>query len=498
MSRSSWRFLCIPGVVWLGACMTEAKPTAPLPHEATRTMNGASPTRSYIVVARSDGTLPDGLSESITALGGTVVSTIPQIGLAVVESDRVGFQEDASRLGDVEGIVPDLPIATDGAESGEAFGSTAETVVAALADPPMPAGGDPLSPLQWALSAIHAPEAWALGYKGHGARVAVLDAGIQSTHPDLVANLNKTLSKSFVAGELYDNPPGPHGTQVSGIIAAAKNGIGVVGVAPEAEIVAIKVLSARTGGGTAAAIIAGIVYAADIGADVVNMSFGGNNPRRTHDVIDTRGTTDPSDDIVVRVSAAEMEQLFRAYGRAANYAHGKGVTLIAASGNLSKDFGHSADDIGIPQELPHVITVGPTGPLGWALDFSTSLDVSPSYTNIGTSYISLAAPGGNFDVFTRPGLPPSCTVLGFVRPCQVFDLVYTTNVGSTYFWNFGGSFAAPHAAGVAALIVSRHGAKMDPDRVEAVLRNTSDDIGKPGNDALFGQGRINALRAVQR
>jgi len=169
--------------------MTEAKPTAPLPHEATRTMNGASPTRSYIVVARSDGTLPDGLSESITALGGTVVSTIPQIGLAVVESDRVGFQEDASRLGDVEGIVPDLPIATDGAESGEAFGSTAETVVAALADPPMPAGGDPLSPLQWALSAIDAPEAWALGYKGHGVRVAVRAGGIREAASGMAAEI---------------------------------------------------------------------------------------------------------------------------------------------------------------------------------------------------------------------------------------------------------------------------------------------------------------------
>jgi len=326
----------------------------------------------------------------------------------------------------------------------------------------------------------------------------VLDAGIQSTHPDLAVNLNKTLSKSFVAGESYDNPPGPHGTQVSGIIAAAKNGIGVVGVAPEAEIVSIKVLSVRLGGGTASSIIAGIVYAADIGADVANMSFGGNNPRRTHDVIDTRGTPDPSDDIVIRVSAAETEQILRAYGRAANYAHHKGVTLIAASGNIPKDFGHSADDIGIPQELPHVITVGPTGPLGWALDFTTDLDVSPSYTNIGKSYIALAAPGGNFDVFTRPGLPPSCTLLGFVRPCQVFDLVYTTNVGSSYFWNFGGSFAAPHATGVAALIISRNGAKMDPDRVEAILRNSSDDIGKPGNDERFGQGRVNALRAVQQ
>ena len=89
MSRSSWRFLCIPGVVWLGACMTEAKPTAPLPHEATRTINGASPTRSYIVVARSDGTLPDGLSESITALGGNIVN----------DSKPAGTRHDGNNFG---------------------------------------------------------------------------------------------------------------------------------------------------------------------------------------------------------------------------------------------------------------------------------------------------------------------------------------------------------------------------------------------------------------
>jgi hypothetical protein len=89
-------------------------------------------------------------------------------------------------------------------------------------------------------------------------------------------------------------------------------------------------------------------------------------------------------------------------------------------------------------------------------------------------------------------------VLGFNRPCQVFDLVYTTTVGSSYFWNFGGSFAAPHAVGVAALIIGKHGGGMDPDRVEQILRNTADDIGKPGRDERFGLGRVNALRAVQQ
>ncbi|HKG93637.1 MAG TPA: S8 family serine peptidase [Gemmatimonadaceae bacterium] len=490
----------------LGGCSPDAPPTAPAPGLDLAAAAPAGP-RSYILVAHDDGALPPGLEDDLRALGATLVSTIPQIGLAVAESDREDFRvAAASAIAGVDAVLPDLEMhGVEPAGAGTASepdvapfaGADALAAAAAAAAPPMPPGGDPRSPLQWALSAIHAPEAWALGYKGRGVRVAVLDAGIQSTHPDLAPNLNRALSTSFVPGESYDGPPGPHGTQVAGIIAAAQNGIGVVGVAPEAEIVAVKMLNVRPGPQPSSRAIQALIYAADIGADVANMSFGTNLPRRTEIVVDTRGTEDPSDDVRVRVSNADVIAYLRAFSRATNYAHHKGVTLIAAAGNLAKNFDEAQDDIGIPQELPHVITVGPTAPEGWALDPSTDLDRHPTYANIGSSYLALSAPGGGFDVVRRPGLPPSCTVLGFTNPCQVFDLVYTTNVGSAYFWNFGGSFAAPHATGVAALIIGKHGGSMDPDQVEAILRNTSDDLGKPGIDDFYGHGRVNALRAVE-
>ena len=72
----------------------------------------------------------------------------------------------------------------------------------------------------------------------------------------------------------------------------------------------------------------------------------------------------------------------------------------------------------------------------------------------------------------------------------------TTGLGSNFVWNFGGSFAAPHVTGVAALVMEKLGPSATPDQVEAVLRRTADDLGKPGNDDFFGQGRVNALRAV--
>jgi subtilisin family serine protease len=453
---------------------------------------------SYLIIASGERDLPPSLEADVQAAGGTLTGTIPQVGLAVVESERDDFADDV-RLTGVESVVPDISMTSvDGADplattTGDPFATIAG--LPALAAPPIPPGGDRLSGLQWGLRAIHAPEAWALGYTGRGVRVAVLDAGIQATHPDLAPNLNRALSTSFVPGEAYNTPPGPHGTQVSGIIAAAHNNLGTVGVSPNAELVMVKILPA-SGSGPLSRFAQGIVYAADIGARVANISAGTNLPRATRIVIDDRGTPDPNDDVRIRFTNANTIAVLRALGRATNYAHAKGMLIIAASGNLGKDFDHAKSDIGIPQELPHVVTVGPTGPLGWALDPNTDLDVFPSYSNFGQSYIALSAPGGNFDVFTRPGLPPSCTLLTFTFPCQVFDIVLTTGLGGNWVWNFGGSFAAPHATGVAALVLEKLGGAATPDQVEAILRNSADDIGKPGNDDFYGHGRVNALRAV--
>jgi subtilisin family serine protease len=490
-------FTAIVPLIAIVACSPDATPTVapPLVRQASATVTSRY---SFLVASQTSRDLPASLDAEVRAAGGSVVARIPQIGLAVVEADRDDFA-DIVRLSGIESIVPDVPIATsDGSETTTyAIGSLAPAEATVFSDaPPIPAGGDALSGLQWGLEAVHAPEAWALGYTGRGVRVAVLDAGIQSTHVDLAPNLNTALSASFVPGQTFNTPPGQHGTQVSGLIAAAQNGVGTVGVAPNAELVMVKILPANGTGGIAR-IAQGLVYAADIGAKIANISAGTNLPRATEIVLDTNATDVPSDDVRVKISNRQVIDLLRSMSRATNYAYSKGVLIIAASGNLGKDFDHAKSDIGIPQELPHVITVGPTGPLGWALDPSTDLDVNPSYSNRGQSYIQLAAPGGNFDVFTRPGLPPSCTLLTFTFPCQVFDIVLSTQLGNSWGWNFGGSFAAPHAAGVAALIYEKLGAAATPQKVEMILRNTADDIGKPGNDDFFGQGRVNALRAVK-
>ncbi|WP_262490244.1 S8 family serine peptidase [Hymenobacter coccineus] len=78
----------------------------------------------------------------------------------------------------------------------------------------------------------------------------------------------------------------------------------------------------------------------------------------------------------------------------------------------------------------------------------------------------------------------------------MFDYVFSTTSNGGYAWSAGTSMAAPHASGVAALIIGKNGGRMDPARVEAVLRASADDLGKPGRDEYYGYGRVNALRAV--
>ena len=493
LAAAVYTSVAITGSVVSVACSPDTRATPLAPPSASLTEAEASYRYSYLLVGKTADALPTTLEAEVAAAGAVLTGTIPQIGLAMVQSARSDFA-DGARFTGISDVLPDVPIgvSASGREVGTSLGSAAALAADA---PPIPPGGDPLSGLQWALRAIKAPEAWALGYSGKGVRVAVLDGGIQATHVDLAPNLNTALSTSFVPGQTFSTPPGAHGTQVSGVRAAARNGIGTVGVAPDVDLVAIKILPA-SGTGPLSRIAQGLVYAADIGANVANISAGTNLPRGSEIVTDDRGTPDPTDDVRLRVTNTAVLGLMHALTRATRYAHAKGVLIVTAAGNIAKDFDHSKSDIGLPQEVPHVMTVGPTGPVGWVFDYDTDLDVHPSYGNFGQSYLTLSAPGGNFDVVNRPDLPSSCTLLGFTWPCQVFDIVITTGLGSSVAWNVGGSLAAPHVAGVAALVFEKLGPSATPDEVEAILRQSADDLGKPGNDDFYGHGRVNALRAV--
>lgn len=443
-------------------------------------VSGGAWADSYIIMANGDS-LPKKLDSEIRAAGGTITARVPQIGIAIAESDDPGFADRAAGIRKIRSVMNNVSVRWTDPETPSRLLSFEE----AAANPPTSGDDDFYFDLQWHLDAIDAPEAWEANRRGAGVRVAVLDSGIDSSHPDLTPNLNTLLSTSFVPGQTVDSPPGSHGTHVAGTIAAADNAMGVIGVAPEAELVAVKVLDPTTGSGAFSQIIQGIVYAAVIDADVINMSLGANIPRNcTFPVLDDDGNpTGETEHFPARDCAA----LVTAQARAVKFANQMGTTVIAAAGNDGRDLNHDASLKSVPAELPGVVSISATGPVGWALDPTVFLDNLSSYSNFGQSGVDFAAPGGDF---VLPG-NDLCAVAGVLQLCWVYDMVFSTFPGG-WGWSAGTSMASPHAAGVAALIIGDNGGDMKPSQVISALRRSADDLGQPGKDAAYGNGRVNA------
>lgn len=431
--------------------------------------------KSYLIIAQANK-LPKGLGKKIQALNGEVTNAIPEIGIVAVTSSDPSFPFNVSAVRGVRSIVPNI----------KAKWIHPELEFRSEANPPSIGDDEWYFGIQWGLDAIDAPEAWNAGFTGDGARVAVLDTGVDPSHPDLVPNLTTSFDESFVPYEPFIDDLDGHGTHVSGIIAAAHNYFGTIGVAPDAQLFAVKVLDG-SGSGSFDWIIAGIVYAANKDADVINMSLG-LGLRRSGYVDINETPNDKSDDLYI--GARPVAELAVALGRATTYAYHKGVTIITSAGNGAGDGDNDADWIHIPSDMPHVLSTAATGPMGWALDPTVDLDVPAFYTNYGQSVIDLAAPGGNIDF----DLYFAGTMCG-LNPCWAFDLVLSTSPGG-WMWMAGTSQAAPHVAGVAALIIGAYGGSMHPADVRDILRQSADDLGKPGKDDYYGHGRVNAYKAV--
>jgi lantibiotic leader peptide-processing serine protease len=419
---------------------------------------------------------PDDVRAAIAAAGGAVVEECLDIRLIIASSGASDFAAAVAGLSPaVAGAFPNVELPLLGGLDGDV---AAQVIVEA----------DPLCDLQWSHQAIEVAGAWALGARGEGGRVAVLDTSIDRFHPDIAPNLNVALSRSFVPGQSFANTPGStdHATAVAGTIAAADNDVGIVGVAPAAEIVAVKVIpDGRSNVIPILGMLQGIQYAASIGSRVINMSWTvGHIPRR--------GFCPPAP--LPCLTEAQVAALEEAFASATQFAHEQGAVLVSAAGNEAFDFDHTADLIAIPQVSPHVIRVSATSPIGWALNPSTDPDVPTWYTNFGRSYIHFAAPAGTRD----PALAATgqiCTVGIRTDLCAEFDKVMTPRFGGWAF-SWGTSQAAPHVSGVAALVIGRY-PHLTPNQVRARIRAGVDDILEPGHDAYSGHGRINAAKAVQ-
>jgi lantibiotic leader peptide-processing serine protease len=414
-------------------------------------------THQYLILTKDTSKVNPNVLTAITKAGGTVTHVFDAIGVVAATSSNANFYSSLKKNTYVQNVSEDvlvnwLPSNEQAVEATEEVAPIAEGI-----------NSEPYFGYQWNLIAIHADQTAAAGDLGNGvvrARVAVLDSGIVTNHPDIAPNLNLTLSKSFVPTEPDLNPPFGtfnHGTHVAGIIAAAINDKGIQGVAPQAEIVAVKVLSAA-GSGSFDWLIEGIMYAAgpEVDADVINMSLGA-----TFDRINAGGDG--------------AGPLLSALNRAINYATASGTLCVSSAGNNGVNLNSRV--FTIPAQSGNGMAVSATGPIHWA-----DLDRFASYSNYGQSVINVAAPGGDY-----------------VSGGWVYDMVLSpggwTATGYSYYFASGTSMAAPHVSGLAALIVGKFG-HMSPDALKAIIQQSADDLYKSGSDPYSGKGRINAWTAL--
>jgi subtilisin family serine protease len=496
------------------ACLGLAVASCGAPdHDAATAEAAVTGGTSYLVLYRA-AAVPANAAAVIKAAGGALVTSYPSLGVALARSTSAGFRGALAANSAVEGVA-----ATSGLATKIDTGSKATATVPHLTAPA--ASGDPLTSLQWDMTQIHAAQARAVTSGASSVLVAVMDSGVDNTHVDLATQIDAGASASCVGGTANTDPAQwgfdfiGHGTHVAGIIAGARNGVGIVGVAPGVKIASIKVAD-DNGFIYPEALVCAMNWAVAHHVDVANASF----------------FTDPwyfncKNDPVQRA-------IWKAEQRAINAALQSGMTVIAATSNEEIDLAHPTVDPFSPTDGPTVprevhndcalLPVEISGVIGVGAVGATR--IKSFYANYGIGVVDVTGPGGDQFIMTAEAETgqvvsaiPSYSLLYQLAP--MWNGAYTDCTGSpdtahcaTYAALQGTSFAAPHVAGIAALIISRFG-RMSPGAMAARLQQAAAPIacppnpfiasdgssqiceGSAANNGFYGAGEVDALAAVR-
>jgi subtilisin family serine protease len=471
---------------------------------ATSAAAASSGKESTYVVLYQAGASSRNAAADVRAAGGTLVANYQQIGVVIARSSSAGFAGAIKGAAGVAGAAATagfaVPVEDATTEKGPLPGSAPAT------------DSDNLSGLQWDMRQINAPQAHAITGGSKQVVVGDVDTGLDFTHPDIAPNFNAAKSTDCSSGTpqplLPGNDRNGHGTHTAGTIAAASNGIGIVGVAPNVSIAGIK-SSNDDGFFFPEMVICSYVWAATHGIDVTNNSY----------------FADPW--LFNCKNDAEQRTIWNAERRAIGFAQSRGTVVVASEGNNATDLSHpTVDTISpdfppnsevernitnacavVPVEVPGVVGVTATG----------DLSLKSYYSSYGISTADVAAPGGDRILQVTPEAPNGRVLSTWpaANPCALQVTDPTT--GAKYCYLQGTSMAAPHVAGVAALIRSQHGTMTAGD-VAAVVQQATNPRpcpdtsiyapfpqldgspqtcqGSIAHNSFYGSGEIDALKAV--
>ena len=540
---------------------------------ATSARQPSGGAQEYVVAFEGDA---DAAQAAIADAGGTVVSVNEAASIALVETTDAGFARAAQAEDAVTGVVRNHSVGTSRPGMAHRFAGERPTAAERSIGGSRGHGGggggrgsraEPLADLQWDMTMIGAtPEGAHRRATGKGVDVGIIDTGIDASHPDLAPNFDRRRSRNFTMDipsidgpcevptciDPADVDEGGHGTHVAGSVAADDNRFGIGGVAPDAKLVNLRA-GQDAGWFFLYETVAALTEAGNLRLDVVNMSFF-TDPW----LFNCTSRADYVSGDVSDAEIAEQAMIRQLVLNAVSYAHDRGVTLVGSAGNehlnlaaptradgISPDFPPGAERprvvtnncLDVPAEAPETISVSAVGPS------TTKAD----YSNYGFGDVEIAAPGGWFrdgigtPTFQTPGnmvlssYPIDVAIAeGLANPdgtpTDDFSVRYCNSRGTCGFYTRlqGTSMAAPHATGVAALIVERYGRStrgggksLDPDVVRRILERTATDHacpaggveiytdeGRPAEfnavcegttaeNGLYGEGIISATRAVR-
>ncbi len=448
-------------VAFLAGCMSDqplplasnpAKAPAVRPPTLSLATGQHGAPRSWVNLT---GAMQPAFEQAVKAAGGTIERRHPEINaVSVTGLSAAGVAALAARA-DVEHIGPDLKIqwvpTLPQVERGRVQLAGHRSPGQGQFDQ---SGAYFFDQFQWNMRRVRAPEAWAHTPAGQGVEVCVLDTGIDPGHIDLQGRVDLDHSRSFVESEPFIEDLDFHGTFVSTLISS--NGLGIASVAPGATLCMVKVLD-QTGSGSFADMVAGMLYASELGVDVINMSLGA----------------------LLDLSDPDQKALYLALNRVANFVNRRGVLIVAAAGNDGLNLDRSGRIKNVPSQLDQVVSVGATGPIN-----QRHFDRLASYSNYGRTGVDIVAPGGEYI--------EGVTVLEDLIMSACSE--YVCGDVDFYVLGDGTSFASPHAAGAAAVLESNFRRDQRPGLLGACLEIGADNVGPA---VFFGHGRVDVLKEAR-